>query len=138
MRGRQGYRLKPRRIPNQGPDTGKGETMQLNGHEIDFDYTRVQDAENLTKAARGLAEKTEAAQKAVQAGWGDSVKESIAMYRDYLETATGKDILEDCDNIDTAEEAYFCFLAEVQGQKEAYEQRRAERIAKYEKLKGKL
>lgn len=112
--------------------------MILRGKEILFHYAKVADAERLTAATKRLQERADELEKSAKEGWGSNVKTTIDVFREYLNTATGQDILEGCDDIMEAEDAYYDFLGEVKQQREAYEARRKERIARYTALKEKV
>ncbi len=110
--------------------------MLLNGHEVDFSYVGAEDASRLSDASKAIASRLIEVEEAQKDGWGNTVATTIDCYREYLRTATGIDVLENCGDIETAEDAYFGFLAEVARQKAEYMERRAERIRHYTDLKG--
>ena len=112
--------------------------MKLRGTDIDFRYTRAADAERLTKATDRLRERSEEMEKAAEAGWGPNVKTTINVFREYIHTATGKDLLEGCDDLGVAEEAYYDFMDEVDRQKKEFQEQHIKRASKYVKLKEKV
>ena len=110
--------------------------MKINGHEFEFSYVNSADAIRLSEAGKRIAGRLEEIEKAQKESWGSVVRVTIDCYREYLKTATGIDILEGCDDIETAEAAYFDFLGEVAVQEKEYREKRVERINHYSELKG--
>lgn len=91
--------------------------MQINGKEIDFRVSRLEDASKLELALQNMGKK-EAEIKAMK-GKNLSVvlKENIAMIAGFFCDATGENVLEGCTDFCEAKAVYLGFLKDVEEQK---------------------
>lgn len=91
--------------------------MQVNGKEIDFRVSRLEDASRLELALQNMGKK-EAKIKAMK-GKNLSVvlKENIGMISDFFRDTTGENVLEGCTDFCEAKEVYLKFLKDIEDQK---------------------
>ena len=90
--------------------------MQINGKEIRFSISNKNHAANFEKAIRAK----ERIRKMSQGKLGDVLDALIRMFRKFFLTATGEDVLKDCEDAQEAKEAYDEFLSAVREQKEHF------------------
>lgn len=90
--------------------------MIVNGKEIGFKISRKSDVVNYKKALKEMEE----SEKEIKAtGESDllAVLEALGnMFRSFFITATGVDVIGDCDDIAEMQEMYFAFLKEIEKQ----------------------
>ena len=90
--------------------------MQIRGREVDFKITRLKDAAAMEKA---LDHMTESEKKINHKGKLTKIMSAtIDLFRNFVKEATGEDVLEDCDDVEEAKNAYIEMLCEVSKQKE--------------------
>lgn len=91
--------------------------MQINGKEVDFRISRLEDAGRLELALRNM----EATEKKIKGNKTKSLTEALKsmldMLRKFFVDATGIDVLEDCTDVVKAKDAYMEFLKDVEAQK---------------------
>lgn len=91
--------------------------MLINGKEVDFRISRLEDASRLELALRNM----EAAEKKIKASKTKSLTEALKsmldMLRKFFIDATGTDVLADCTDVAKAKEAYTGFLKDIETQK---------------------
>lgn len=94
--------------------------MQINGKEIRFSISNKNHAANFEKAIRAMEKDEERIRKMSQGKLGDVLDALIRMFRKLFLTATGEDVLKDCEDAQEAKEAYDEFLSAVREQKEHF------------------
>lgn len=91
--------------------------MQINGKEVDFKVSRLEDASRLELALQNMGKKE--AEIKMMKGKSLSVvlEENIAMISDFFRDTTGKNVLEGCTDFCEAKEVYLKFLKDIEEQK---------------------
>ena len=92
--------------------------MQIYGREVDFKISRLKDAGNMEMALNNMARTEVAIKKKGPGLLSETIKAGIKMFSDFFKDATGVDVLEGCEDLDEAKNAYLDFLGEVKKQKE--------------------
>lgn len=90
--------------------------MQIRGREVDFRITRLKDAAAMEKALDHMAESEKKINR--KGKLTEIMSATIEMFRNFVKEATGEDVLEDCDDVEEAKNAYIEVLCEVSKQKE--------------------
>ena len=90
--------------------------MQIRGREVDFRITRLKDAAAMEKALDHMAESEKKINR--KGKLTEVMSATIEMFRNFVKEATGEDVLEDCDDVEEAKNAYIEMLCEVSKQKE--------------------
>lgn len=90
--------------------------MQIRGREVDFRITRLKDAAAMKKALDHMAESEKKINR--KGKLTEIMSATIEMFRNFVKEATGEDVLEDCDDVEEAKNAYIEMLCEVSKQKE--------------------
>lgn len=90
--------------------------MQIRGREVDFRITRLKDAAAMEKALDHMAESEKKINR--KGKLTEVMSATIEMFRNFAKEATGEDVLEDCDDVEEAKNAYIEMLCEVSKQKE--------------------
>lgn len=90
--------------------------MQIRGREVDFRITRLKDAAAMEKALDHMAESEKKINR--KGKLTEIMSATIEMFRNFAKEATGEDVLEDCDDVEEAKNAYIEMLCEVSKQKE--------------------
>lgn len=90
--------------------------MQIRGREVDFRITRLKDAAAMEKALDHMAESEKKINR--KGKLTEIMSATIEMFRNFVKEATGEDVLEDCDDVEEAKNAYTEMLCEVSKQKE--------------------
>lgn len=90
--------------------------MQIRGREVDFRITRLKDAAAMEKALDHMAESEKKINR--KGNLTEVMSATIEMFRNFVKEATGEDVLEDCDDVEEAKNAYIEMLCEVSKQKE--------------------
>lgn len=96
--------------------------MQINGKEVDFRITRLKNAAAMDCALKKMGRTEKELNADAESGKADVIKtfeRYIRMLRDFFQEATGVDVLEGCEDVEEAREAYYAFLDEVKRQKDA-------------------
>ena len=96
--------------------------MTLNGKDIDFKITRAKDAEAFRIAVEAFAAAAGEFERAAREGKqtiGGLIERRIGLVRDFFLTATGEDVLADCDDMQLADETYMKFISLVNEQSKA-------------------
>lgn len=93
--------------------------MVINGKEVNFKVSNLKHAAamNLALDEMGKTEKKIGAMK--DKNLVNVLTAMISMFRQFFISATGVDVLEDCEDLDEANQAYHTFLAEIKKQKTA-------------------
>lgn len=93
--------------------------MLINGKEVNFKISNLKHATAMKQALEEMG-KTEEEIKAMNSKDLVSVLTAmISMFRQFFITATGEDILQDCDDMQDARDAYELFLREISKQKKS-------------------
>lgn len=92
--------------------------MEINGKKIKFKITKKKNAANFEKAVNEMAEKEKQIREMNETSLGEVLDSLKNMFRDFFVTATGEDVIDDCDDVEEMEEMYNEFLEEVMSQKE--------------------
>lgn len=94
--------------------------MEIREKEVDFKISRLKDAGNFELALQAMEKSEEEIKKAAKNK--DKLSSVIGMmlglFRQFFIQATGVDVLEDCDDLEEAKEAYYEFLEEIKLQKD--------------------
>lgn len=90
--------------------------MQIRGREVDFRITRLKDAAAMEKALDHMAESEKKINR--KGKLTEIMSATIEMFRNFVKETTGEDVLEDCDDVEEAKNAYVEMLREVAKQKE--------------------
>jgi len=90
--------------------------MQIRGREVDFRITRLKDAAAMEKALDHMAESEKKINR--KGKLTEIMSATIEMFRNFVKEATGEDVLEDCDDVEEAKNAYIEMLCEISKQKE--------------------
>lgn len=90
--------------------------MQIRGREVDFRITRLKDAAAMEKALDHMAESEKKINR--KGKLTEIMSATIEMFRNFVKEVTGEDVLEDCDDVEEAKNAYIEMLCEVSKQKE--------------------
>lgn len=90
--------------------------MQIRGREVDFRITRLKDAAAMEKALDHMAESEKKINR--KGKLTEIMSATIEMFRNFVKESTGEDVLEDCDDVEEAKNAYIEMLCEVSKQKE--------------------
>lgn len=92
--------------------------MKINGIEVDFKISRLKDATAFELALSDM-EKTELQNKKETGNVPLSrmIPKVLKMFKEFFVTATGNDVLSDCDDLAEAKKAYLDFLKSIQEQK---------------------
>ena len=90
--------------------------MLICGKEVDFKISRLKDAGNFEMALEEMKTKEEEI-KEYKGPMTGLIEKCINMFRDFFKKATGTDVLEACEDMDEAKNAYFKFLDEIKKQK---------------------
>lgn len=96
--------------------------MQINGKEVSFKITRLKDAAAMDSALKKMGREEEKLNADAKSGKADVIKtfeRYIRMMRDFFLDATGVDVLDGCEDVEEARDAYYSFLDEVRRQKDA-------------------
>ena len=96
--------------------------MQIRGIEVDFRITKLKDAAAMDAALKKMACAEEKLNTDAKSGRADVIKtfeRYIRMMRDFFLDATGVDVLDGCEDVEEARDAYYSFLGEIKRQKDA-------------------
>lgn len=91
--------------------------MIINEKEIDFRISRKKDVENFERALQGMKKKEEEIKAMGKERLGDVIGGLEEMFRDFFKTATGIDVVGDCDDTSEMMDMYHTFLKEIEKQK---------------------
>lgn len=91
--------------------------MVIYGKEIDFKYTRLKDAERFEKAIEELQKATDKTSEKPPEKISSTVKIVVNNYSKFFKTATGQDVLEGCEDMEEAVDAYYEFIYAIERQK---------------------
>lgn len=88
--------------------------MVINGKEIDFKITRISDAQNYERALKEMGHVKEELQKKRDDNDLCGLLEAFAdMFRKFFITATGVDVVGECDDTEEMPQMYESFLKEI-------------------------
>lgn len=91
--------------------------MTINGLEVNFKISNLKHAGAMKQALTEMGEK-EAKIRGMDYGDLTTILAAmIAMFREFFLTATGEDVLAECEDLQEARDAYELFLGEIEGQK---------------------
>lgn len=93
--------------------------MQINGKEIDFRISSVKHAGAMKLALDNMSDTEEKIKSMKEKDLTSVLTAGIGMFQDFFKTATGEDILADCDDLQEARDTYEQFLSEIEKQKKA-------------------
>lgn len=91
--------------------------MTIYGKEVDFKISRLKCATAMEAALKEMDETEQKAKKLGKESLTKVIGHIISMFRQFFITATGVDVLADCDDMEEAQAAYFQFLEDIKGQK---------------------
>lgn len=92
--------------------------MEINGKKFKFKLSKKKDAANFEKAVNEMAEKEKDIQTMDKSSLSDVFDAMDDLFRGFFITATGEDVVGECDDIEEMKEMYNEFLEEVKNQKE--------------------
>lgn len=92
--------------------------MNINGVELEFKLSNISHARNFQKAIDGMAEAEKKIKNMGNAKLDEVLGEVKGMFKNFFVTATGKDVVGDCEDTEEMVNMYNEFLAEVKKQKE--------------------
>lgn len=99
--------------------------MNVNGHEVDFKITRVQDSRQYQKALqimdaaeKDLVKRYPMNQPALTFPTAEFYEAYIRIISDFFVNCLGSNVLEGCDDIEEAQRVYLDFVAHVKRQSE--------------------
>lgn len=95
-------------------------TVNINGKEIQFSISNKTHAKRFEAALHEMEECEKRISKLDQSDLCGVIDAVISMFRDFFLTATGADIIGDCEDMEEAKEFYFEFLSAVNKQKKAF------------------
>ena len=87
--------------------------------EVDFKISKLKHAAAMQKALADMGKTEAKIQKARKQDLVEALTMMLDMFRQFFVTATGEDVLADCDDFEEAQEAYYQFLADIKNQKTA-------------------
>lgn len=96
--------------------------MQIRGREVDFRITRLKDAAAMDSALQKMGRAEKKLNERANSGMANVIEafqDYIRLIRDFFVDATGTDVLEGCQDVVEARDAYYSFLDEVGRQKNA-------------------
>ena len=91
--------------------------MEIYGKEVPFKISSVKCAAAFEKALDELDEAEEKIKDLPKDRCSTILVELVKMFREFFKTATGEDPLDDCDDYEEAQEAYYKFLEDIKLQK---------------------
>lgn len=91
--------------------------MVIRGKEVDFRITRLKDAARYEAARAELEGNKEGFTGNPGEPVTDTIGRAIGVFRRFMLTATGEDILADCDDLEEAKAAFIEFCQGVAAQK---------------------
>lgn len=94
--------------------------MVINGKELNFNILKRSDAANYKKAIQEMEKKEQEIWKIDKDNLGAVLEATEDMLRRFFITATGVDVVGDCDDIAEMSEMYGDFLREVMKQQKSF------------------
>ena len=101
--------------------------MQINGKEIKFNIMKKSDAKRFEAALKTMGKHESEIKKKMTANGEENktelssiLDEFIEMFREFFTTATGEDVVGDCDDAVEVRAMYETFLAEIVKQKKSF------------------
>lgn len=91
--------------------------MQVNGKEIDFRVSRLEDASRLELALQNMGKKEKDIKAMKEKSLSVALRENIAMIAGFFRDVTGEDVLEGYTDFCEAKEVYLKFLKDIEDQK---------------------
>lgn len=91
--------------------------MIINGKEIGFKISNVKHATNVNLALEELGETESVIRSMDKKNLVAVLNAMISMFQRFFVTATGEDVLADCEDLQEARDAYEQFFAEIEKQK---------------------
>ena len=93
--------------------------MLINGNELDFKIFNLKDAGNMELALKEMEKKEKEIREGKDLSISSVIQTMLDLFRNFFKTATGVDVLEGCEDVLDAKQAYSDFLTEVSRQKQA-------------------
>ncbi len=94
--------------------------MIINGKEVDFKISNKRHAAKYNEALKEMGTAEERIKNIDQTDLVAVLDAVINMFRNFFITATGTDVLEDCDDTDEAKTAYIEFLSAIKEQQNKF------------------
>lgn len=94
--------------------------MVINGKEIKFSISSRRDAANFELALKGMEKKEKKIKEMKNTSLTEMWDAVTEMFRDFFKTATGINVIGECDDVNEMREMYMLFLTEVGNQKQAF------------------
>lgn len=93
--------------------------MLINGKELDFKIFNLKDAGNMELALKEMEKKEKEIREGKDLSISSAMQTMLDLFRNFFKTATGVDVLEGCEDVLDAKQAYSDFLKEISRQKQA-------------------
>ena len=93
--------------------------MLINGKELDFKISNLKDVGNMELALKEMEKKEKEIREGKDLSISSVMQTMLDLFRNFFRTATGVDVLEGCEDVLDAKQAYSDFLTEVSRQKQA-------------------
>lgn len=93
--------------------------MVINGKELNFKISNLKDAGNMELALKEMEKTEKEVRKGKDLSISSAMQTMLDLFRNFFKTATGVDVLEGCEDVLDAKQAYSDFLTEVSRQKQA-------------------
>lgn len=93
--------------------------MLINGKELDFKISNLKDAGNMELALKEMEKKEKEIREGKDLSISSVMQAMLDLFRNFFKTATGVDVLEGCEDVLDAKQAYSDFLKEISRQKQA-------------------
>ncbi len=95
--------------------------MQVNGKEVDFKISRLEDASKFELALQNMQKTEKGIQESAKKGelFSKIAKMTIDMFADFFSEMGMKEILDGCKDLEEAKGAYLEFLKEISNQKKS-------------------
>ncbi len=91
--------------------------MTINGKEVDFRISNLKHATAMQMALDEMGETEKKIQEMKDKTLVNVLGAMLAMFRKFFITATGSDVLEGCEDLQEARDAYESFLEQIKRQK---------------------
>ena len=93
--------------------------MLINGKELDFKISNLKDAGNMELALKEMEKKEKEIREGKDLSISSVMQAMLDLFHNFFKTATGVDVLEGCEDVLDAKQAYSDFLTEISMQKQA-------------------
>ena len=100
--------------------------MKINGMDINFSFTNIDDAARFEIAIKNMEENEKKVKEVVeyiekgQAGLTHLMKAQMMMFKEFFKDCVGEDVLSDCRDLKEAKTTYLSFIEELNNQTKDY------------------